>query len=236
MKGTNTTMNGANTTTSKKGEVTMKNEIKTFVHEEFGEVRIVDKDGNPWFVGKDVATMLGYQNSKRAIKMHCSDGVTKCYPIPDAMGRLQKTVIIDEGSFYSLILASKMPKAKAIKAWVCNDVLPSIRKTGEYKLHDKQTKVVPIKTRKEEQYDVAIRGQLKVMEGLIEMTEHFKEVIADREESLKEAVRMEARAKKLEAELLKEQVKSDRLRKEKGGLRHLVNCLNDCITRITARV
>ena len=87
------------------------------------------------FVGKDVATALGYSNSRKALLDHVddedkTDGVT----IRDAIGRNQKAVFINESGLYSLILSSKLPQAKAFKRWVTSEVLPTIRKTGKYQL------------------------------------------------------------------------------------------------------
>lgn len=113
----------------------MENIIKIFENEEFGKIRTVIKDGEPWFVGKDVAVILGYSNTKKALSDHVDDedkyqgdGVT----IRDPMGRLQHPTVINESGFYSLVLSSKMPKAKEFRRWVTSDVLPTIRKTGGY--------------------------------------------------------------------------------------------------------
>lgn len=113
----------------------MENEIKIFENEEFGKVRTVIKDGEPWLVGKDVAEILEYRNTKKALSDHVDDedkyqgdGVT----IRDSMGRMQHPTIINESGFYSLVLSSKMPKAKEFRRWVTSNVLPTIRKTGGY--------------------------------------------------------------------------------------------------------
>lgn len=106
---------------------------QVFRNAEFGEVRTLEIDGQPWFVGKDVAEILGYSNSRKALADHVdeedkTDGVT----IRDAIGRNQKPVIINESGLYSLILSSKLPQAKAFKRWVTNEVLPAIRRDGSY--------------------------------------------------------------------------------------------------------
>lgn len=113
----------------------MENEIKIFESEEFGKVRTVIKDGEPWLVGKDVAEILEYRNTKKALSDHVDDedkyqgdGVT----IRDSMGRMQHPTIINESGFYSLVLSSKMPKAKEFRRWVTSHVLPTIRRTGGY--------------------------------------------------------------------------------------------------------
>lgn len=113
----------------------MENAIKIFENEEFGKVRTVIKDGEPWLVGKDVAEILEYRNTKKALSDHVDDedkyqgdGVT----IRDPMGRMQHPTIINESGFYSLVLSSKMPKAKEFRRWVTSNVLPTIRRTGGY--------------------------------------------------------------------------------------------------------
>ena len=109
------------------------NEIQIFNHEEFGEVRTIEIDGQVYFVGLDVAKALGYKNTRKAIKDNVDkDDVTPGYPITDSLGRIQRVNIINESGLYSLILASKLEKAKEFKHWVTSEVIPSIRKTGSY--------------------------------------------------------------------------------------------------------
>lgn len=106
-------------------------QIKKFTNDAFGTVRTLVVDGNPMFVGKDVAEILGYSNSRKAIIDHVDvedKGVTKC----DTPGGIQDLTIINESGLYSLILSSHMPAAKAFKRWVTSEVLPAIRKTGMY--------------------------------------------------------------------------------------------------------
>ena len=109
------------------------NEIILFKHEEFGEIRTLNIDGEPWFVGKDIAEVLGYSNTRKAVADHIDsedkkDGVT----IRDSIGRTQNPVLINESGLYSLILSSKLPSAKKFKHWVTAVVLPSLRKHGAY--------------------------------------------------------------------------------------------------------
>ena len=109
----------------------MNNELINFHHEMFGDIRAIEKDGEPWFVGKDVAVALGYTNTRKAIADHVDDedkGVTKC----DTLGGEQNITIINESGLYSLVLSSKLPQAKVFKHWVTADVLPSIRRHGAY--------------------------------------------------------------------------------------------------------
>lgn len=110
-----------------------KSAIQMFESPEFGKVRVVDVDGEPWLVGKDVAEILGYKNSRKAIKDHVSDrdktdGVT----IRDSIGREQKPICINESGLYSLVMSSKLPAAEKFQHWVTSEVLTSIRKHGGY--------------------------------------------------------------------------------------------------------
>lgn len=105
--------------------------IKIFNNAEFGEVRIFDKNGEPWFVGRDVCNILGYANSSDALakRVDTEDkGVANC----DTLGGNQNLTIINESGLYSLILSSKLPNAKRFKHWVTSEILPSIRKHGMY--------------------------------------------------------------------------------------------------------
>lgn len=111
--------------------------VQVFKNEEF-EVRTVEVDGEPWFVGKDVANVLGYTNTRKALTDHVEnedrqDGVT----IRDSIGREQKPVLINESGLYSLVLGSKLPSAKRFKRWITSEVLPAIRQNGVYMTDDK---------------------------------------------------------------------------------------------------
>lgn len=108
------------------------NDLTTFSNPEFGQVRTVEIDGTPWLVGKDVATALGYAKPQNAISRHVDPEDQKVAPIQGTPGGEQEMLIINESGLYSLILSSKMPKAKAFKRWVTSEVLPAIRKTGAY--------------------------------------------------------------------------------------------------------
>lgn len=112
--------------------------ITTFNNEEFGNVRSLTINGEPWFVGKDIAECLGYSNTKDALKKHVDSedkimGSQNATPsITDNLGRKQYPTFINESGIYSLILGSKLESAKKFKRWVTSEVLPSIRKTGTY--------------------------------------------------------------------------------------------------------
>jgi len=106
--------------------------ITPFFNQEFNfSVRAVEIDGEVYLVGRDVALALGYADTVNAIKQHCR-GVAKHHPIPDSLGRMQETRILFEGDMYRLIVNSHLPTAEKFEAWVFDEVLPTIRKTGRY--------------------------------------------------------------------------------------------------------
>ena len=107
------------------------NDLQIFENPEFGSVRTVEVNGTPWLVGKDVATALGYKNPRDAITRHV-DAEDKDVVKHDTPSGDQEMLIINESGLYSLILSSKMPKAKAFKRWVTSEVLPAIREHGAY--------------------------------------------------------------------------------------------------------
>ena len=109
----------------------MSKEIQIFQNEQFGQIRMLDKGGEPWFVGKDVAEVLGYSNARDALSKHVDNDDKGTSRIATPSGE-QKMTLINESGLYSLILSSKLETAKAFKHWVTADVLPSIRKHGEY--------------------------------------------------------------------------------------------------------
>lgn len=106
--------------------------VQIFSNEEFGRIRTIAINGEPWFVGKDVAERLGYERATKAIQDHVDNEDKDEVPIQDSIGRMQKTPIINESGLYSLVLSSKLPRARAFKRWVTSEVIPSIRKRGVY--------------------------------------------------------------------------------------------------------
>lgn len=107
------------------------NNLKIFNHAEFGQVRTINKNGQIWFIGKDIAEALGYSQTAKAIREHVKDthkGVSEM----DTPGGRQSLVIIDEAGLYSLVMRAKTDAAERFQEWVTSDVLPSIRKTGGY--------------------------------------------------------------------------------------------------------
>lgn len=107
------------------------NDLQVFENSEFGSVRTITVDGEPYFVGIDVADKLEYQNGSRDINAHVDECDRKTISLFDGKQN-RKTTIINESGFYSLVFQSKMKKAKEFKHWVTSEVLPSIRKTGSY--------------------------------------------------------------------------------------------------------
>lgn len=107
------------------------NNLQIFNSPEFGQVRTIQQNEEPWFVGKDVAEILGYSNTKDAIAKHVDDEDKLGAQIATS-GQNRNMTIINESGLYSLILSSKMPKAKEFKHWVTSEVIPAIRKTGGY--------------------------------------------------------------------------------------------------------
>ena len=106
-------------------------ELQIFKNAEFGSIRTLTINGEPYFVGRDVAEILGYSNSRKALADHVDEedkGVTKC----DTLGGTQEMTVINESGLYSLILGSKLPTARRFKRWVTSEVLPTIRRHGLY--------------------------------------------------------------------------------------------------------
>lgn len=107
------------------------NELRIFKSPEFGQIRTIEIGGEPWFVGKDVAEILGYKDTSDAMRRHVDDEdkLTRCFT---DSGQSREMYVINESGLYSLILSSKLPTAKRFKRWVTSEVLPAIRKTGMY--------------------------------------------------------------------------------------------------------
>lgn len=111
------------------------NELKVFKNQEFGSVRTLVIDKEPWFVGKDAATALGYKDTFGAIKKHVDDeDKQNCQN--NSFESPRGLIVINESGLYSLILSSKLPSAKKFKRWVTSEVLPALRKTGQYQVKE----------------------------------------------------------------------------------------------------
>lgn len=144
------------------------NKLQIFNSEEFGDIRTVTIDNEPWFVGKDVATALGYKNTADAIGKHIDtdDKLTSQIAIA---GQRRDVVVINESGVYALIFGSKLESAKRFKHWVTSEVLPTIRKTGSYQ------KPMTL----EEQLRIVAKGTLEVKEEIRKVNEDLQEFKKD---------------------------------------------------------
>lgn len=131
-------------------------EINVFNSEEFGDIRAIEIDNEPWFVGKDVAEALGYSNTRDALATHVSDEDKNTVVISDGKRGNPNQSVINESGLYALIFGSKLESAKRFKHWVTSEVLPAIRKTGNYK--------IPMTI--EEQLQIVAKGTLEVKEEI----------------------------------------------------------------------
>jgi anti-repressor protein len=161
------------------------NELKIFKNEEFREVRTMLVNGEPYFVGKDVASVLGYSNTRNAILQHVDSEDVLKQGVPDSQGFTQQTTLINESGLYSLIFGSKLESAKSFKRWVTSEVLPAIRKTGSYNLPSYQIEN-PIQRAEawiqEEKERQALKEQAK------QLTEENKNLEAQIEEDLPKVI------------------------------------------------
>ncbi len=143
--------------------------VKIFKNDEFGEIRTVQLNNETYFVGKDVAEALGYERATKAIQDHVDSDDKDEVPIQDSIGRMQKTPVITESGLYALIFGSKLESAKRFKHWVTSEVLPTIRKTGQYQMENLSTemrailmhdeKIVKIESRMDKlEFDIPLYG------------------------------------------------------------------------------
>lgn len=108
------------------------NEMQIFSNKDFGEVRTVMIDGEPWFVGSDVARALGYKKPTDAVTNNVEKDDSRYFGITDSLGREQQTIVINEAGMYSLVFGSHLESAKRFKHWVTSEVIPNLRKNGGY--------------------------------------------------------------------------------------------------------
>ena len=148
------------------------NDLILFNNPEFGDIRTVMIDGEPWFVGRDVAKALGYSKPEGAIKNNVDEGDTLRQGVSDANNHTQQMIIVNESGLYSLIFGSKLESAKKFKKWVTSEVLPQLRKTGSYGL--------TLTT--DQQIQLLAKGQVEVAKRLDKNENDIKEVKDDLEE------------------------------------------------------
>lgn len=164
--------------------------LQIFENEEFGEIRTVTIDNEPWFVGKDVATALGYSNSRDAILKHVHEddkGVAKC----DTPSGKQEMTVINESGLYALIFGSKLDSAKRFKHWVTSEVLPSIRKNGNYQMMQHESS--------------ELSPQLQMLQGLLDQMKETE--IANKKRDRQIALAQETAEKAVETtERMKDEI------------------------------
>lgn len=157
----------------------MKNEILLFHNDEFGEIRTLLIDGEPWFVGKDVADTLGYAKTQNAISIHVDDeDKTSALIQGTGSNYKSKTVLINESGVYSLILSSKLPNAKSFKRWVTAEILPALRKTGGYTVNDSAFFIGKFFPNASEQQQVLLQITFDHLESLNRQIETDKPKVA----------------------------------------------------------
>ena len=158
----------------------MSNEIKIFENEEFGSVRTMEINGEPYFVGKDVAEILGYANTSKALIDHVDDEDKLNNETLSSLGQ-RGGWLINESGLYSLILSSKLPTAKKFKRWVTSEILPTIRKTGSYSIQSKPDSYTiedpAARARRwAEEYEEkkALEAKIEEQKPLVEYAEHIQ--------------------------------------------------------------
>lgn len=166
------------------------NDLQIFSNPEFGQVRTVEIDGQPWLVGKDVAVALGYKNPRDAITRHV-DAEDKGVVKHDTPSGEQEMLIINESGLYSLILSSKMPKAKAFKRWVTGEVLPALRKNGVYETVKAQQHIEQLEATND-RLTVAIHSVSQAKDQLAEIIDMRDQFIKIRDKSKSRFVQAKA--------------------------------------------
>ena len=166
------------------------NDLQIFSNPEFGQVRTVEIDGTPWLIGKDVAVALGYKNPRDAITRHV-DAEDKGVVKHDTTSGEQEMLIINEPGLYSLILSSKMPKAKAFKRWVTGEVLPALRKNGVYETVKAQQHIEQLEATND-RLTVAIQSVSQAKDQLAEIIDMRDQFIKIRDKSKSRFVQAKA--------------------------------------------
>lgn len=158
----------------------MSNEIKIFENDEFGSVRTMEINGEPYFVGKDVAEILGYANTSKALIDHVDDEDKLNNETLSSLGQ-RGGWLINESGLYSLILSSKLSNAKKFKRWVTSEILPAIRKTGSYSIQNKPDSYTiedpAARARRwAEEYEEkkALEAKIEEQKPLVEYAEHIQ--------------------------------------------------------------
>ena len=148
----------------------MNNEIQLFHNDDFGDVRTVIINGEPWFVGRDIAGILGYKDTSDALKRHV-DPEDKLSRYFTDSGQKRSIYVVNESGVYSLILSSKMQSARAFKHWVTSEILQTIRKTGRYGGDDATfliNKFFPVATEQQRMFLISALTQVETLTAQIE--------------------------------------------------------------------
>lgn len=157
-------------------------DLQIFNSPEFGAIRTIKKDGEPWFVGKDIAVALGYEKPTDAVRKHIDvedRGISKM----ETPSGAQETTIINESGLYSLVLSSKLPTAKKFKRWVTSEVIPSIRKTGSYSVPCDLSRLSPemqmlkLLTDKAIENELAQQEQARQLHQVEQKVENIRELV-----------------------------------------------------------
>ena len=166
------------------------NDLQIFNNEEFGQIRTVTIDNEPWFVGKDVATALGYKNTRQAILTNVMDEDKGVHSVDTPSGKQEMTVI-NESGLYALIFGSKLDSAKRFKHWVTSEVLPSIRKNGNYQMMKQESS--------------ELSPQLQMLQGLLDQMKETE--IANKKRDRQIALAQETAEKAVETtERMKDEI------------------------------
>lgn len=163
------------------------NDVQVFDSPEFGTVRTVVIDGEPWFVGKDVAAALGYKDTAKAIKAHVDTDDRGVGEIPTPFGE-QDMTIINESGLYSLIFGSKLDSARRFKRWVTGEVLPSIRKTGAYG-QQRQPMTLPEQIQLIAQGHVELKAEIDSVKADLEQFKQDMPILGIEESKISNAVK-----------------------------------------------
>jgi len=160
-------------------------QLKVFENPEFGQVRTVTINNEPYFVGTDVATILGYAKTQNAIATHIDKDDALKQGITDSLGRLQVTTVINETRLYALILGSKLENAKRFKKWLTSEVLPSIRKHGMYatdELINNPDLLIAVATQLKEERQARVQAEQKIIE--MKPKAEFFDTVADSKDAI----------------------------------------------------
>lgn len=167
------------------------NEIQIFNNPEFGDIRTVMINDEPWFVGADVARALGYRKPTDAVNNNVAEDDSSRKGVTDNLGRTQQAIVINESGLYSLIFGSKLESAKKFKKWVTSEVLPSIRKTGSY---NAPPMTIPEQIQLLAQGNVELNRRVNDMENEIESLKMDLPILPVEADRITEAVRKKGTA------------------------------------------